>query len=74
MVDQGNKEMHVFDNTVMPPKFKQAVPMSAKTHGWICFSRDGKYGWCDTGEVFDVATQEGRRPVDRASPTARAAR
>jgi DNA-binding beta-propeller fold protein YncE len=58
VVDQGNQEMHIFDNTVMPPKFKQAVPMAAKTHGWICFSRDGKYGWCDTGEVFDVATKK----------------
>src|SRR6516225_8398604 len=42
VVDQENKEMHVFDNTVMPPKFKVAVPMSFSTHGWICFSRDGK--------------------------------
>jgi len=58
VVDQDNKEMHIFDNTVMPPKFKQAVPMAAKVHGWICFSRDGKYGWCDTGEVFDTATKK----------------
>ena len=58
VVDQENKEMHIFDNTVMPPRFKQAVPMAAKVHGWICFSRDGKYGWCDTGEVFDVATKK----------------
>lgn len=58
VVDQENKEMHIFDNTVMPPKFKQAVPMAARVHGWICFSRDGKYGWCDTGEVFDAATKK----------------
>jgi hypothetical protein len=58
LVDQGSKEMHVFDNTVMPPKYKQTVPMAASTHGWICFSRDGKYGWCDTGEVFDVASKK----------------
>jgi hypothetical protein len=58
VVDQDYKEMHIFDNTVMPPKFKQVVPMSAKTHGWVCFSRDGKYAWCDTGEVFDAATKK----------------
>jgi DNA-binding beta-propeller fold protein YncE len=58
VVDQEHKEMHVFDNTVMPPRFKQAVPMAAKTHGWICFSRDGKYAWCNTGEVFDAATKK----------------
>ncbi len=58
VVDQGHRELHVFDNTVMPPRFKVALPMAAKTHGWICFSRDGKFGWCDTGEVFDVATKK----------------
>lgn len=58
VVDQGHQELHVFDNTVSPPKFKQVVPMAAKTHGWICFSRDGKYAWCDTGEVFDAATKK----------------
>lgn len=58
VVDQGFKELHVFDNTVSPPKFVEALPMAAKTHGWICFSRDGRYGWCDTGEVFDVATRK----------------
>lgn len=58
VVDQGHKELHIFDNTVMPPRFKKTIPMAAKVHGWICFSRDGKYGWCDTGEVFDVATKK----------------
>jgi hypothetical protein len=58
LVDQDHKEMHIFDNTVMPPRFKQTVPVSEKTHGWICFSRDGKYGWCDTGEVFDTETKK----------------
>jgi len=58
VVDQGHKELHIFDNTQMPPKFKQAVPMAAKTHGWICFSRDGQYAWCDTGEVFDAKTKK----------------
>jgi len=58
VVDQGFQEIHVFDNTVTPPLFKQSVPMASKTHGWICFSRDGKFGWCDTGEVFDTATKK----------------
>lgn len=58
VVDQEHKEMHVFDNTAMPPRFLTSLPMAAKTHGWICFSRDGKFGWCDTGEVFDVASKK----------------
>jgi hypothetical protein len=55
---EKSAKVQVFDNTVMPPKFKQALPMAAKTHGWICFSRDGTFGWCDTGEVFDVASKK----------------
>jgi len=58
VVDQGHKELHVFDNTVTPPKFKEVAPMAAKTHGWICFSRDGRYAWCDTGQVFDAANKK----------------
>ena len=60
VVDQGFKEMHVFDNTVSPPKFKEVVtmPVAAKTHGWICFSRDGRFAWCDTGEVFDTKSKK----------------
>lgn len=58
VVDQDHKELHVFDNTVRPPKFVRALPMAAKTHGWICFSRDGRFGWCDTGEVFDAGTKQ----------------
>ncbi len=58
LVDQSRKQLHVFDNTTMPPKFLQTLPVAAKTHGWICFSRDGKYAWPDTGEVFDTSTKK----------------
>ncbi|MGE3808338.1 MAG: hypothetical protein AB7K24_27060 [Gemmataceae bacterium] len=58
LVDQSRQQLHVFDNTVLPPKFKQTVKVAAKTHGWICFSRDGRYAWPDTGEIFDAATKK----------------
>jgi YVTN family beta-propeller protein len=58
LVDQSRKQLHVFDNTTMPPKFMQTLPVAAKTHGWICFSRDGKYAWPDTGQVFDTKTKK----------------
>jgi len=32
-VDGREGTRNVFDNTLMPPKFKQVVPMAAKTHG-----------------------------------------
>lgn len=58
LVDQGAKKLHIFDNTVMPPTFKQSIDVAAKTHGWICFSTDGDYAYPDTGEVFDVRTKK----------------
>ncbi len=58
LVDQSRKQMHVFDNTSLPPKFLKTLPVAMKSHGWICFSRDGRYAWPDTGEVFDARTKE----------------
>jgi YVTN family beta-propeller protein len=58
LCDQSRKQMHVFDNTSAPPKFVKTLPVAIKSHGWICFSRDGQYAWPDTGEVFDARTKE----------------
>lgn len=58
LADQAAKQLHVFDTTTMPPKFKQTLPVAMKSHGWVCFSRDGKYAWPDTGEVFDVKSKQ----------------
>jgi hypothetical protein len=49
--------LHVFDNTVMPPK--QIASLKVRDlPGWISFSQDGKYAWPSTGEVFDVQTKK----------------
>lgn len=58
LVDQVRKRLHVFDNRTLPPKFIKSLPMAMNSHGWICFSRDGRYAWPDTAEVFDVATKK----------------
>jgi DNA-binding beta-propeller fold protein YncE len=54
--DGHNKLLHVFDNTVMPPRPKARVPVREQP-GWITFSLDGRRAYPSTGEVFDVRTK-----------------
>jgi DNA-binding beta-propeller fold protein YncE len=57
VVDAFNQKVHVFDNTTDPPK--QTVSLSLREQpGWVTFSRDGKYAYPSTGEVFEVATKK----------------
>jgi DNA-binding beta-propeller fold protein YncE len=55
--DGHNKAMHVFDNTVMPPKQMTTVKLRDQP-GWITFSLDGKHAWPSTGEVFDTKSKK----------------
>jgi hypothetical protein len=55
--DGHNKAMHVFDNTVMPPKQIATVALRDQP-GWVTFSLDGRHAWPSTGEVFDVKTKK----------------
>ena len=45
--DAANSQMHIFDNTVMPPKQIANVKVREQP-GWITFSGDGKYAWPST--------------------------
>ena len=56
--DQNANRLVVFDNTVSPPEYKTNIPLSRGGHGWITFSRDGKYAWCHTPDVIDMKTKE----------------
>jgi chaperone required for assembly of F1-ATPase len=49
--------LHVYDNTVMPPVYKQSVKLR-KQPGWISFSLDGRHAYAPTGEIVDVATKK----------------
>ncbi len=55
--DAFNERMHVFDNTVMPPKQTTSVKLREQP-GWITFSLDGKIAYPSTGEVIDVKTKQ----------------
>lgn len=56
VVDGANERLHVYDNTVMPPVYKESVKLR-KQPGWITFSLDGKHAYAPTGEIVDVATK-----------------
>ena len=53
LADGANSAVHVFDNTVMPPRQVASVTLRDQP-GWITFSLDGKYGYPSTGDVIDV--------------------
>lgn len=54
--DGHNKALHIFDNTVMPPR--QVATLKVRDQpGWITFSIDGRHAWPSTGEVFDVKSR-----------------
>jgi len=57
VVDGANEMVHVYDNTVMPPVYKQSVKLR-KQPGWISFSLDGRHAFAPTGEIIDVATKK----------------
>jgi hypothetical protein len=55
--DAFNESMHVFDNTVMPPKQIASIKLREQP-GWITFSLDGRLAYPSTGEVIDVKTKK----------------
>jgi hypothetical protein len=57
VVDAANQRVHIFDNTVMPPKQTVSIGLREQP-GWVTFSLDGKYGYPSTGEVIDVGSKK----------------
>jgi DNA-binding beta-propeller fold protein YncE len=56
LCDGHNSVLHVFDNTVMPPKQLTTLPVRDQP-GWITFSIDGRHAYPSTGEIFDAQTK-----------------
>jgi len=56
LCDGHNQMVHVFDNTVSPPKQIASIKLREQP-GWVTFSLDGKYAWPSTGEIIDVKTK-----------------
>jgi DNA-binding beta-propeller fold protein YncE len=57
LADCYNSAIHIFDNTVMPPKQTTDLKMRDCV-GWISMSLDGRFAYSSTGEVIDVATKK----------------
>jgi len=57
LCDGFNERVHVFDNTVTPPKQIASVKLREQP-GWVTFSLDGKLAYPSTGEVIDVKTKK----------------
>lgn len=56
VVDAANEHVHVFDNTVTPPKQMLSIKLREQP-GWITFSIDGQYAYPSTGEVISTKTR-----------------
>jgi DNA-binding beta-propeller fold protein YncE len=57
VVDAFNQRLHIFDNTVMPPKQVETLKVRDEP-GWITFSIDGRLAYPSTGDVIDVKTRQ----------------
>ncbi len=57
VVDAHNQRLHIFDNTVEPPKQLESVPVRDEP-GWITFRLDGAHAWPSTGDIVDVKTRQ----------------
>ena len=55
--DATNQRVHVFDNTVKPPKQLLDIKLRDEP-GWVTFTLDGQYAYPSTGEVVDVKTKK----------------
>ena len=57
LADGHNKVVHVFDNTVMPPKQIASHRRSATSRAGSRSASTARYAYPSTGEVFDVKTR-----------------
>ena len=57
LADAHNRRIHIFDNTVMPPKKIESIELRDEP-GWITFGLDGRLVYPSTGEVIDARTRK----------------
>ncbi len=56
LTDAHNQRLHVFDNTVFPPKPIENIKLRDEP-GWITFTIDGEFAYPSTGEVIERASR-----------------
>ncbi|PYQ18065.1 MAG: hypothetical protein DMF79_15935 [Acidobacteria bacterium] len=57
VVDGANQRLHIFDATVLPPKYLTSIELLVDQPGWVTFSLDGRTAYPSTGEVIDTRTR-----------------
>ncbi len=57
LTDSANTRLHIFDNTVMPPKQLTSIVVRDEP-GWVTFSLDGRFAYPSTGDVIDVSNRK----------------
>ena len=57
LCDSANQRLHIFDNTVSPPK--QVASLAVRDEpGWVTFGIDGRYAYPSTGEVIETKSRK----------------
>ncbi|HAV62807.1 MAG TPA: hypothetical protein DCY13_10620 [Verrucomicrobiales bacterium] len=57
VVDAHNQHVHVFDNTVSPPRQIASIRVRDEP-GWVTFRLDGRHAWPSTGDIVDVKSRK----------------
>jgi hypothetical protein len=57
LCDGFNSRLHIFDNTVSPPKQGDSIVLREQP-GWVTFSRDGRFAYPSTGEVIEAKSRK----------------
>lgn len=57
LTDSYNRRLHLFDNTVMPPRQFMSIELRDEP-GWVTFTIDGQYAYPSTGDIIDVKTRK----------------
>jgi DNA-binding beta-propeller fold protein YncE len=56
VTDGSNSMVHVFDNTVMPPKQVKSIKMRDEPF-WLTWSANGKWVYSASGDIIDASTK-----------------
>ena len=57
VADGSNSSVHVFDNTVMPPKQVRSIKLRDQPF-WLTWSANGKWVYASSGDIIDTSTKQ----------------
>jgi hypothetical protein len=57
IVDGIDNQIHIYDNTVFPPKYVESIKTMAGPY-WITVGLDQKYAYISSGDVIDIKTRK----------------